>query len=204
MEACLSSSVYVADSNIRVEDADEATKKIYDAITKNAINTNLKLTYGWFRNGDNLYSVLNFCSMINSIVVLSTTSMNAATETNLIIYVIVVGLSEILLIIGSILVVLSPLICLGCCIFCCFCKKQEGDGNTVINIPLKDATMTDIVNAGGNCSICYQSINEKDKIYVLLCSDKHVFHCDCLRHWTKVKNNCPICRADIPMTNHAL
>lgn len=69
---------------------------------------------------------------------------------------------------------------------------------------MKDATMTDIVNAGGNCSICYQSINEKDKIYVLLCSDKHVFHGDCLRHWTKVKNNCPICRQDIPMIDHAL
>lgn len=62
--------------------------------------------------------------MINSIVVLSTVNMNAATETNLIIYVIVVGLSEIFLIIGSILIVLSPLICLGCCIFCCCCKKQ--------------------------------------------------------------------------------
>lgn len=79
MEACLSSNVYVADSNIRVEDADEATKKIYDGITKNAINTSIKLMYGWYRNGDHLYSVMNFCSMINSIVVLSTISMNGAT-----------------------------------------------------------------------------------------------------------------------------
>ncbi len=66
----------MADSNIRLEDVDEATKKIYDAITKNSINTALKTRYGWYRNGENLYSVMNFCTMVNSIVVLATISMN--------------------------------------------------------------------------------------------------------------------------------
>lgn len=204
VQFCFSETVYVADSNIRMGEIDEPTMKLYDNIAKSSITVTLKTRYSWYRNGDNLYSLVNFTSMIYSIITLSTTSMNGVTEANLIIYVVIVGLSEITMILGCLLVALAPLICVGLCIFCCFCKKNPAESGSFINIPMKDATLNDIVNAGGNCSICYQSINEKEKIYVLLCSDKHVFHCECLRHWTKVKNNCPICRQEIPMIDHSL
>lgn len=81
------------------------------------------------------------------------------------------------MLIGCIILALAPLICIGLCIFCCCCKTNQDSSNSFINIPMTESTLTDIVNAGGNCSICYQSINEKEKIYVLNCSDKHVFHC---------------------------
>lgn len=45
------------------------------------------------------------------------------------------------------------------------------------------------------------SISQGDRVYVLPCSDKHLFHCRCLRQWTRVKNTCPNCRAAIPMTD---
>jgi hypothetical protein len=34
-----------------------------------------------------------------------------------------------------------------------------------------------------------------EKIYVLPCSEKHVFHGQCLRQWTRIKTTCPLCRA---------
>jgi hypothetical protein len=146
-------------------------------VTKNALGVALRTRFGWFRNGDNLYSLFNFTSMVYSIITLATTEMNGVTEANLIIYVVVVGLSEIVMVMGCLLVVLSPLICVALCVFCCCCRSNPGQAGSFINIPMKDATVADIVNAGGTCAICYQSINEKEKIYVLLCSDKHLFHC---------------------------
>lgn len=119
----------------------------------------LKTRYNWYRNGDNLYSLANFTSMVYSIIILSTVSMNGVTEANLIIYVVIVGLSEIVMILGCILLALAPLICIGLCIFCCFCGNKPNDTGAFINVPMKEAALTDIVNAGGDCSICYQSIS---------------------------------------------
>jgi hypothetical protein len=42
---------------------------------------------------DHFYSLLNFTSMLYSILIPTTIDMNAVTQTNLIIYVIIVGLS---------------------------------------------------------------------------------------------------------------
>jgi hypothetical protein len=203
-QCCCSATIYVAESNIRADEMDEQLKKVYDGVTKNAIVVALGMRFGWYRNGDNFYSLFNFTSMVYSIITLASTDMNAVTEANLIIYVVIVGLSEFTLLLGCLLVALSPLICLALCVFCCCCRSEAHQPGAFINIPTKEATLGDIVNAGGNCSICYQSINEKERIYVLLCSDKHVFHCECLKHWTKVKNNCPICRQDIPMADREL
>lgn len=150
----------MADSNIGKNDIDDATKKLYDNIAKSSIIVTLKTRYGWYRNGESLYSLVNFTSMLFSIITLATTSMNAVTEANLIIYVVIVGLSEFTMIIAFILVALSPIICIGLCVFCCCCKSNPTEKG-FIDIPMKSATLADIVNAGGNCSICYQSINEK-------------------------------------------
>lgn len=54
-----------------------------------------------------------------------------------------------------------------------------------------------ITEAGGKCSICYQSFNIDDKVIRLVCSPKHMFHPLCISGWAKIKSNCPICRADI-------
>lgn len=98
------------------------------------------------------------------------------------------------------LVALSPLLCLGLCIYCCFCSS--GSSSQFINLIPREASQVDTANAGGDCSICFMSINSGELVYVLPCSPKHVFHRDCIRHWAKVKNTCPICRAEIPMTDH--
>ena len=41
-------------------------------------------------------------------------------------------------------------------------------------------------------------IKEKDMIYELPCSKKHVFHEGCLNKWVMIKMNCPSCRTELP------
>jgi len=83
--------------------------------------------------------------------------MNALDKTILSIYVVVVGLSEIKQILILILIAISPLICLFLLFYCCCCVKNRSE-NAFIDAPSRNATTTDIFNAGGDCSICYQSI----------------------------------------------
>lgn len=104
------------------------------------------------------------------------------------------------MVLGCLLLCLAPLICVGLMIYCCCCSSKAT--GSFIAVAAKPATTTDIVNAGGDCAICYQSITQGDRVYVLTCSEKHVFHGDCLEHWAKVKNTCPICRMEIAMAEN--
>jgi hypothetical protein len=48
-------------------------------------------------------------------------------------------------------------------------------------------------DSAGECSICLESYQERDKIVQLTCN--HIFHKDCIREWLQNKqNNCPLCR----------
>jgi hypothetical protein len=117
--------------------------------------------------------------------------MDIYNKVPLIYYTILVGLTEIQFVVIILFIGISPLICFIVLFYWCFCRKSIGK---YIDLPVKKATTQDINNVGGDCSICFQSINLEEKIYVLNCSNKHIFHCSCLSHWTKVRNNCPICR----------
>lgn len=64
--------MFIADSNIGIDDINEQTKKLYEAIAKNAITTALKARYGWYKTGDNLYSLISLGSMAYSIYILAT------------------------------------------------------------------------------------------------------------------------------------
>lgn len=111
----------------------------------------------------------------------------------IIMYVIIVGIKEFKLILMFAMICLSPLICVALLVYCCCCSSNKPD-EPLVNIPDKKATATDILNVGGECAICYMNIDINVRIYVLSCSKNHVFHCECLDQWRKVKNSCPICR----------
>ncbi len=50
----------------------------------------------------------------------------------------------------------------------------------------------------GNCPVCFQDVMVGEKVIVLKCSHKHVFHELCIKGWTQLrKNTCPVCRAVI-------
>lgn len=73
------------------------------------------------------------------------------------------------MVLGFVLLAISPIICVVLIFFCCFCGNKR-DGEVFIEVPIKDAELKDIANAGGDCAICYQNIGVGDKIYVLTCS----------------------------------
>lgn len=47
------------------------------------------------------------------------------------------------------------------------------------------------------CVICYSDMSLNEETRVLFCS--HGFHKECIDHWVQVKQECPICKADIPL-----
>lgn len=44
------------------------------------------------------------------------------------------------------------------------------------------------------CVICYSSIKEIDKCFPEQCFPLHVFCFECLKKWSKQKNQCPLCK----------
>lgn len=74
-------------------------------------------------------------------------------------------------------------------------SSLQKDENVVLDISREK--YKDISSVHGECSICYESFVEEDVVTVLdKC--KHVFHVKCLENWGKYKQECPICRSNIP------
>ena len=114
------------------------------------------------------------------------------------VYVGITFIRQLFFIFVLILVALSPLLCILVCILCCFCKPRGGE---FIDLPSKKPSQVNMMDCDGSCSICRTDVDENSKVYVLPCSEKHIFHTVCLSQWAKLKNTCPNCRAEIPMTN---
>ena len=49
-----------------------------------------------------------------------------------------------------------------------------------------------------DCSICYDSIDTRNRRGYMLAPCDHLFHRDCLVQWMDVKMECPICRTELP------
>lgn len=49
-----------------------------------------------------------------------------------------------------------------------------------------------------DCSICYETMKDK-QVYNLEC--QHLFHKECIEHWTKEHSQCPLCRAYLKNCN---
>lgn len=45
------------------------------------------------------------------------------------------------------------------------------------------------------CAICAYEYRKRDKIIVLKCDPRHLFHPECIKKWLKINANCPICRS---------
>jgi hypothetical protein len=140
-------------------------------IAKNLINSTLRKQHTWVHNLDFFFEVLSFGSMVFAIVVLAQVDSIPLVDFSYeIAYVVVVGLTQLHLVAVCLLIVLSPLLCIGLLFFCCCCKSKEGGQDLYIDVEAREATNGDIVSAGGDCSICYMSIDLNSKIFVLPCS----------------------------------
>jgi len=56
-------------------------------------------------------------------------------------------------------------------------------------------------DAENPCAICYSELeyDPADPQSLMVCPCDHVFHSSCLRRWMKLKQECPICRAVLPV-----
>ncbi|KAJ8505907.1 hypothetical protein OPV22_006793 [Ensete ventricosum] len=52
--------------------------------------------------------------------------------------------------------------------------------------------VTDGVPAGGECSVCLETMGRGEEVCRMPCS--HVFHACCLRQWLRLSRLCPLCR----------
>ncbi|CAD8076062.1 unnamed protein product [Paramecium sonneborni] len=83
-----------------------------------------------------------------------------------------------------------------------YCQKRKDRRR--IDDSLKESMFSLQEKAEGDneCAICMNEYEEKDKIAVLPCSNKHQFHSSCIRMWLEVNTKCPLCRSDvIPLTD---
>lgn len=137
--------------------------------------------------------------MIIVIILLAISSrLNPAEIAILIVFLVLEAYLKVKLLIILTLVALSPLICLVFVFYICCCRPREG--TMKLNLRAKPAETDDIVRSGGECSICLMNIKHEEPIYQLPCSDKHIFHEGCLENWSRVKPTCPVCRAELPLT----
>jgi hypothetical protein len=163
IENCVSQAVFAADAGLRDDDGTllDVTKEAYLIAARASLNQELAARYPGILNSIRFHSLMSVISIIYSIIVL-TTDLRTLNKTALIIYVVVVGLSEIEMIAKLILVCLVPLFCLVIMIYyCCCASRREGH----INVADKGATMENILKVEGTCSICYQNVVENERIY---------------------------------------
>ena len=106
-------------------------------------------------------------------------------------------LSNYKIVLGLLIISLIPLFLLILCVFCCV-GIFKAPGQRQVSLPSAfRPTNQQIINSGGTCSICMMDFSTSDNVLTLSCSDKHMFHQLCINGWINVRNNCPICRADI-------
>ena len=195
-ESCSSQLIFVAENELKFEDLSEEGRNMHLNATKKAINALVKNQFGWTKQLENLYLILSLASMIYSIYTLAQGDLPTPDQVVLILYVIFIGLINLPVLVVLFIIAISPLLCLLAIVFCCCCKGDNG--SQFIDLEAQTANDEQAMKMGGDCAICFMGVSG-DRVYVLPCSDKHIFHCVCLRQWVKVKSTCPICRANIPM-----
>lgn len=89
-------------------------------------------------------------------------SMNPAEIAILTVYLILEAVIKFKILVILLVLVLSPIICLVLCFYACCCKNPSVGNATILDLPIRRAGMKEIINSGGECSICLQSINKDD------------------------------------------
>ncbi|KAK1937205.1 hypothetical protein X943_000131 [Babesia divergens] len=56
---------------------------------------------------------------------------------------------------------------------------------------------TEAANLDQLCAICILEIASREKVFVMPCDIRHIFHKECLTKWFKRSRMCPICRVNV-------
>lgn len=141
-----------------------------------------------------------FVSAIYLIVALAQDRTSWLEKVILITTIVYWFLQNIRTIICTFILLLCPLITIGIIIYV-FCCAENGTRNIEIAEAIQP-TNEQIINSGGSCSICMMNFDTSDRVIILPCSDKHMFHELCIRGWLNLKTTCPICRYDLASNSH--
>ncbi|CAK68906.1 unnamed protein product (macronuclear) [Paramecium tetraurelia] len=78
-----------------------------------------------------------------------------------------------------------------------YCQKRRERRR--IDDSLKESmySLQETAEGENECAICMNQYEEKDKIAILPCSNKHRFHSTCVRSWLEINSKCPLCRSDV-------
>ncbi|OHT15019.1 hypothetical protein TRFO_14511 [Tritrichomonas foetus] len=74
-------------------------------------------------------------------------------------------------------------------------ESNWGERTTQVRYDLKLFNRSESPDEPGICGVCLQKIPEGTEVAVLPCM--HSFHPKCIERWTKVQNECPMCKATI-------
>lgn len=69
-------------------------------------------------------------------------------------------------------------------------------------LPRKTVEESDREQIGTDCPICFNAYAANDTLIELPC--KHEFHDECITHWLKDANTCPLCRAVVQREHEEL
>ena len=52
------------------------------------------------------------------------------------------------------------------------------------------------------CAICCEDFKIKEKIRIMSCAGKHLFHVECIDKWLSTKKTCPTCNYNLEIFNN--
>lgn len=191
----MSERVYNAQTNSTIEETTPEVRRMVEAGAKNMIRSLAMSKDPFNRCIQTIAGGISFALFIYGIVVLAKYPMIWIEVLVMVLFLISEFLIQFQVFACLLLVVLSPLFCLCCCFYVCLCK--EGARQAQLPEPVR-ASLGTVQNSDGSpCSICFQDIMLEEQVIVLPCSEKHIFHENCIRGWTSLKPTCPICRHDL-------
>jgi hypothetical protein len=188
------STIYYDFENMeKVNDVSEEFKAMRERNGETLIRGALEADLACFKFYNAFLQLVSICIMAFGFYVSSLGQINDPQHTLLEFFLI----SEVILkpkIFAFLLIIcLIPVFIVVLCAYLCCCKKKEPKAK----LPMKVKATPEIISKCSECSICFQMFSASEDIVVLPCSELHVFHHTCIDGWTKIKPNCPICRAEL-------
>ena len=76
--------------------------------------------------------------------------------------------------------------------------NRIGRVHTFIELVSREQSPNDVLMRG-SCAICMEDFElGGDRVAQLACSNRHIFHTECLKRWVELNSVCPLCREQIP------
>ena len=158
-----------------------APELVYSDEQKNIMESNMAKLLGSIVTSSNCYlkiglSLLNLCSL--ALIIYFVDNLATLPHSHVLLgvtitYVVIESIAKYDYLLVCLLVVLSPIIMIVFCFVICCCKKEEGHEIPPLDVVEYNAGM---VLEETECKICFQDYALGDKLILLPCNNKHMYH----------------------------